>query len=172
MPNLLDLTGLAARWLQIAEFFASENDGEVSPEIMAELDSAELAMTDKLEACAALRENWLADADAMDKIAAHYAARAKADRKQAERMTEWMRFAMDANGIDKAVAGRYKLSIVANGGKAPMILADGLDVASLPEQYKAVTVAVDKAAIRAALEAGEVLEFAKIGERGSSLRIK
>lgn len=172
MPNLLDLTGLAARWLQIAEFFASENEGEVSPEIMAELESSELAMTDKLEACAALRENWLADADAMDKIAAHYAARAKADRKQAERMTEWMRFAMTSNGIDKAVAGRYKLSIVANGGKAPMILSEGYDLAALPEHFTIITKEINKGAIRAALEAGEVLEFAKMGERGSSLRIK
>lgn len=56
--------------------------------------------------------------------------------------------------------------------KAPLILDDSIPVAQLPEQFQKVSIDADTAAIRAALEAGESLEWARLGERGSSMRIK
>lgn len=42
----------------------------------------------------------------------------------------------------------------------------------LPEQFQRVSIEADTKAIREALEAGQQLPFAHLGDRGSSLRIK
>ena len=66
---------------------------------------------------------------------------------------------------------RYNISVVANGGKAPLKL-DNTAVADLPERFQRVQVEPDREAIRSALEAGEELEFAYIAQRENHLRIK
>lgn len=174
MPNLMELAGLALRWLNLVDFVASENDGEIPAELLAELESAEHSLSDKLEACAALRENWLASAAARKDAANRYAALAKQDEKNAARLADWIALCMTTNGMDKATAGRYKLAIVGNGGAAPLLLDEvyKANPAQLPAEYQKVTIAPDNAAIKAALDAGVQLPFATIGERGKSLRIK
>ena len=66
---------------------------------------------------------------------------------------------------------RYKLTLANNGGKAPLIVDDEF-VLDLPDEYLEWSAEPDRAKIRAALEAGEVLTFARLGERGQSMRIK
>ena len=67
---------------------------------------------------------------------------------------------------------RYKLSLQRNGGKAPLILDENLAVTQLPEHFKRVTIDADPTAIRLALERGEKLEWAQLGESGVSMRIR
>lgn len=63
----------------------------------------------------------------------------------------------------------HTIKVVKNGGKAPLIL-DG----DVPEQYMKTEVkqSPNKEKIRQALESGEILTFAHLAERGTSLRIK
>jgi len=53
-----------------------------------------------------------------------------------------------------------------------MNLCVDLDPKTLPERFQKITVEANSPAIREALESGEKLEFAELGERGTSLRIK
>lgn len=70
----------------------------------------------------------------------------------------------------KTLAGRT-IAIQANGGKLPVDI-DQVDPATLPERFTKTTVTINREAVAAALEAGEVLEFARLGTRGTQLRIK
>ncbi len=74
-------------------------------------------------------------------------------------------------GIRKLETDKFTVSVCANGGLVPLELAPNLDPATLPEDFQRVTVTPDTEAIRAALETGP-LDFAKLGERGSHVRIK
>ena len=49
---------------------------------------------------------------------------------------------------------------------------DSVSPTELPEKFQKVNVEIDKTAIRSALEAGEDLDFARLGDRGASIRIK
>lgn len=172
MDNLHDLTGLAADMWHMVELVASENDGEVPQEMLDMLDAANASVTDKLEACAALIEEWTALSNARKAEAKRLADLAAKDASRADRLKSWVRHCMESTGLSKATAGRFQVSIVGNGGQAPLVLSDGLDPQTLEPRFQTVKITANNAAIRQALESGEVLEWAKIGERGTTLRIK
>ena len=71
---------------------------------------------------------------------------------------------MDIQQIDTVL---HRISIVKNGGVLP------LDVfGNVPERFTKVTIEPDNSKIRAALDAGENLDFAKYKEHGERLSIK
>ena len=88
-----------------------------------------------------------------------------------ERMKEHLQAAMEATGKTKFKTKLFSFGIQKNGGKAPLIL-DTEDYEHLPEGMRKITYEPDNTAIREYLEAGNTLEWAHIGERGYSLRIK
>lgn len=57
-----------------------------------------------------------------------------------------------------------------NGGKPPLVYAEGFAASSLPAAYQRVTVEADTDAIRAALERGEVVPGVELGDRGAHFR--
>lgn len=63
------------------------------------------------------------------------------------------------------------VSVVNNGGQVPLHLTE-TDGEKLPEEFQAYVTVPDKAAIRAALEAGRELDFARLLPRGKRLGIK
>lgn len=65
----------------------------------------------------------------------------------------------------------HVLSIQANGGKVPLLI-DPTDAATVEQRFQRVKVELDTEAVRKACEAGEAVGFARLGERGSHLRIK
>lgn len=78
-------------------------------------------------------------------------------------------FRMDKRTIK---GDRFTWSIAKNGGKRPLIFKDGYNVLAIPERFQDWTVKPARETIREALENGEELEFAHLGERGESLRLK
>jgi hypothetical protein len=86
-----------------------------------------------------------------------------------KRRLKWFFEYHDLSPIQTA---RFRLSLAGNGGKAPLILDPDLTPDSLPEEYRKVSVTPDTDKIRAALDAGAELDFARLGERGKSIRIK
>lgn len=68
-----------------------------------------------------------------------------------------------------------KLSIVGNGGVMPVdtdeILPDDVEK-RVPEEFHKKTITIDNAKVRAALDAGRQLTFARFRARGTNLRIK
>lgn len=98
---------------------------------------------------------------------------AKRDEANVERMKrrlmEFFR-AHEMRRVDLPSGGWFSVS--ANGGKTPVELL--VPPESLPEAWRraAVTYYAETDAIRAALEAGDALPFARLGERGQHLRVR
>lgn len=96
---------------------------------------------------------------------------AQDDESLATRLRLAVMTAMRETGQPKIQTARFSLSVVKNGGATPIIISDE---AELPEQFRVptVTITIDKAAIRSALEAGESVSGAALGERGTRLSLK
>jgi len=73
----------------------------------------------------------------------------------------------------KVETRRYRISLVKNGGKAPLVWSNGRPPApeSVSAEFQRVRVEIDTDAVRQSLESGKELEFARIGERGEHVRI-
>ena len=97
---------------------------------------------------------------------------AAVDENRARLLKDRLKWFFETHNLKTVETARYKLSYQRNGDKAPLILKDGLSPTELPERFQKVSIDANTAASRSALEAGEVLEWAELGERGTSLRIK
>lgn len=117
-------------------------------------------------------------------VAREEAERFLAKARSRESRIEWLKGAMkkhlELTGRTKAttVAGRT-LAVQKNGGKAPMVwvtpegmLVASLAAADIPDEFCVTRRTIDMEKVRAALEAGQQLPFAKLEERGTHLRIR
>ena len=106
--------------------------------------------------------------------AKHLSERAKVAANEADRLKKSLFTALETLGRAKMEAGPFTVSIQANGGVLPLIIAEGTTTEDVPEALvkTIVTKTIDNEQVRAKLEAGEELPFARLGERGRSLRIK
>ena len=86
-----------------------------------------------------------------------------------KRMKDRLKSAMEELHTNEIKTDLHRFKIVKNGGKLPLSIDEGC----VPEEYikKVVVESPDKDKIRAALETGEVLPFASLGERGTHLKI-
>lgn len=164
----------------------------ITTEMQSLLDAFDSHGAESPEAEAAIREHAAAIAEAFDAKADSYAAlikcceaRASARAEEAERMLALARSddaladrlrrslleAMQVTGRVKVETARFRLAVRANGGKVPVLVDDE---AALPVEYRVpvVTHKVDRDAIRAALDAGQAVAGARLGERGQRLEIK
>lgn len=91
---------------------------------------------------------------------------------QNDSIMSYMMMEMRFAGIRKIKAGTWQISIAKNGGKIPIEWSENINTDELPSYYTKVTKEIDTTAVRNALEAGVELDFARLGERGESLRIK
>ena len=98
-------------------------------------------------------------------------ALAASDEAKAERLRAALLRAMQATQRDKVETPRFRLAVRKNGGKVPVLLTDE---AAIPALYRVpkITEVLDKDGIRAALEAGQSVPGAALGERGVRLELK
>ncbi|NJL98656.1 MAG: siphovirus Gp157 family protein [Synechococcaceae cyanobacterium SM2_3_2] len=99
-------------------------------------------------------------------------SRADIDQDQSDWLKGKLHTYFESHGIKTLETDRYKVTLAKNGGKAPLVIT--ADTSDLPDDYTQTELLVkpDKEAIREALEQGQELPFAHLGERGSSIRIK
>lgn len=126
----------------------------------------------KLDGYAALIGEMAARAEARKSEARRLMELATVDENRARLLKDRLKTFFETHGLTTLDTTRYCLTLVKNGGLAPLILDESIPVAQLPEQFQLVSIDPNTAAIREALERGERLEFAQLGERGSSIRIK
>jgi hypothetical protein len=94
-------------------------------------------------------------------------ARSKADESQAAWLRAMLKSVFEQRGIKKLETARFRLGVQGNGGKQP------LDIFGLvPDEFMVAVPQVNREAIRAALEDGRQLEFARLMERGTRLAIR
>ena len=153
----------------LAEVGGDVSDPKVGEIVDAWFNELDHSLTAKIDNYAALISTMRARADIRKAEAERLARRAQVDEASADWLASRLLAALDSRGMRKVETDRYAVSVVGNGGKAPL-LVDG-DVQA--EFLKTVTkVEPDRERIRASLEAGEALPFASLGERGRRLAIK
>lgn len=147
-----------------------EDCAEAQAALNEHLAGLDAALDEKADSYAALIRHLEARADARRGEAQRMRDLATADDDLAERLKTRLKEAMQATGRTKLETARFRLSVSQNGGVQP--LAVTCEAADLPTELTTVTVAANKAAIRAALEAGTAIPGCELLPRGTSLRIK
>jgi hypothetical protein len=154
-----------------------EQGPELAPEVdaalsiwFAELESDEAR---KLDGCTGMIRQWEMEAAACRAEADQWSMKARHREGNISRMKDRLKGYIEASGRKKVetASGRV-LAVQANGGKVPVILAEPLDPAILPDHLAITRRIPDTDAIRAALESGEPLAFAHLAARGSHLRVR
>ena len=97
---------------------------------------------------------------------------ADASKNAAKHLKDRLKVVMEMNGRKKAGFKRTA-TVAGNGGKVPIEYPNGMpEGEQVPGQYRRIKIEVDTDALRADLEEGKDVGFAKLGERGTHLRIK
>lgn len=94
------------------------------------------------------------------------------DENRAKLLRDRLKWFFETHDLKTIETARYRLSLAKNGGKAPLIMDESVPVTTLPEQFQKVSINPDTTAIREVLESGKSLDFARLAERGVSMRIK
>ena len=126
----------------------------------------------KLDGYAALISEMLARAEVRKAEAKRLTELAASDEDRAKLLKNRLKTFFETHNLKSVNTVRYRLLVATNGGKQPLIIDESVPVTQMPEQFQKVSIDPDTAAIRDALERGEKLGFAQLGERGTSLRIK
>ena len=167
--SLYAITSELAGLIDLAERCA--NDEEMSLAVAEHTAAIDEALEAKAEDYASLVKSLEARAAARKEEAARITALAKSDAALADRLKLALRESMTRTGRLKINTNRFRLSVVANGGKIPIVIDDE---SSIPELYTQMQVSytIDKEAIRSAIDAGTDVPGARLGVRGTRLDIK
>lgn len=152
-----------------------EESGAGDPETIEMLYSALLeqdaSLSSKLEGYARLIKNAEAHAAMLKAEEQNLAARRRVAENRAKRLKAAVHQALEHLRLPKIQAGPFEFRVQANGGKAPLVLDPEVRPEARDSQFWRVEILDDTDAIRAALEAGEPVLGAQIGERGTHLRL-
>lgn len=96
-----------------------------------------------------------------------WAAAEKVRKNRKQRFIDMIKTAMLAIGKTEINAGDVTMKLTNAGGQAPLIVEG-----EVPERFTKITIENDNSLIRKALESGENLDFARLGERAKVLKIK
>lgn len=161
MSTLYELTG---EYLQLCDMLSDEEEN--NQVILDTLEAIDGELEDKADNYAKLVKNLEADAKAIKTEIERLTQRKQSLEKRADMIKQTLENSMRATGKTKFKTLLFSFNISKNGGKAPLLLTG-----EVPEEYRKPG-EPDNQRIREALETGEKLNFAAIGERGESLRIK
>jgi hypothetical protein len=173
MPTLFEIE---EELLQIDELL-DELNGDISDpaiekfvmEWLAKVKGQEAA---KLDGYVNLIRKWEMLEAAAKEEAERYTKLAKSYESRVDAFKDRMKRHFELTKVNRIItASGRTLAIQNNGGKVPVEL-QVVDPAALEKRFQRVQVTVNAEAVRAALEAGEQLGFAKLGERGTHLRIR
>lgn len=151
-----------------------EETGEIpaNEELDAQAEALGLAIDAKIDGVARMIRNWTSDAEAWRNEEKRFSDKRRAAENRIKHIKLYAKSCLEGAGLDKLKTSLFTVAIQKNGGVAPLNLCVDLDPKTLPERFQKITVEANSPAIREALESGEKLEFAELGERGTSLRIR
>lgn len=148
-----------------------ESDGEITPEVEADLLSLEGEFDAKVESIALLVKEFEANAEAA-KVEKDRLAKLQHSRENsAKRLKDYIRKQMEAIGKTHVKTDRIVVSIQKCGGSLPCECV--VDPNTLPLRFKRITVEPDrKAALEAYEQTGMVPDGFRVGERGTYVRLR
>ena len=151
---------------------AADEDGVLPPDVEAQLEAwfAELStdLEEKIDNTAAVHRVLKLRAAIRKEEAERMLALHKIDANLAERIKRRLHLFMSTQGPQKIKTRRFSLAVCGNGGVQPMDVDQGIDIGDVPLKYRKQV--LDHDAVRADLEAGATLTWARLRERGSHLR--
>lgn len=113
------------------------------------------------------------EADGAKAEAARWQAACVTRNLKADRMEGALLAFLDRHGYRKlSTATGRTISIAGNGGKRPVVFEEVINPEYVDGRFTVMRTEIDREAVRAALEAGETLPFARLGERGQHLRVR
>ena len=173
MSNLFEIT---ADMMQLVDML---DDPEIELDEQAFLDTwegVEGEMNLKIESWLKVIKNKEADIKARKELMDELNTKNKRDENAINRMKATLIQVMNYAGKKTAGTEILSATVCGNGGKLPLVWADGIkeDPRLLPEEYqiKEVVVKPNMERIREDLDAGIPVQGVEYGERGSYLRIK
>lgn len=163
MTSLYEMT---AQWQQIYEMLL---DPEVPEDaVLDTLEGLEGVMDQKADNYGKLIRSLEENAAAVDDELRRLTERKRSLQNRAAVLRKNLEAMMRATGRHKIQTPLFTISIQKNGGAAPLELDSTMEV---PAQWRKPG-EPDTAAIRKYLTDGGVLPFARLGQRGESLRIR
>lgn len=173
MSNLYELTGDMLRLESLIEDDEQELDEQA---LMDSWEGLEGEVNEKVEKWLRVIRNKEADITARKKAIEELNGKNARDQKAIDRMKDTLLQIMNLLNRQKAGTALLSCSVANNGGKIPLVWADGIkeDPTLLPEKWrtKVETWKANTDEIRAALEEGEKIPGVELGERGQHLNIK
>lgn len=163
MPSLYDITGDALALMN----GLTELDADEATKYAAAAAFLEGASAEKLEAYARVLRTLEAEENACKLEADRFAQKASVAGRAQDRMKQAVLDHLQALGVSEAPAGLFKFSVVNNGGQPPIVMKG-----DPPMDYSRTTISPDMVKIRTALENGESLPFAELGQRGCHVRVR
>lgn len=165
--NLFELTTEYVQLLELAE------DPDVDPEVLSDtMEGLTGEIEDKADGYAYVINTIKGDIDVIDTEIKRLQARKKTLSNSVESIKNNLYNAMLAIGKRNLKTAKHSFTIAKNGGKIPVVYAPVIEIEKIPAEFVKVEWDVDKDAVREYLESGNELDFARLGERGESLRIK
>lgn len=158
--------------LDTLEGLPDEQAAEIHHWFTELLEAKEDERDRKIDNYCALIAETEARAAARKLEAKRIADRARKDENRAKHLKAKLQNFFECHELTSLETGRYQVRLSKNGGKLPVILEEAYSVLDLDEEFVQVSKSPNLGAIREALEAGQELDFAHLGERGKCLRIK
>lgn len=159
--------------IQMQEILAMAESGEFDEDLIkGTLEGVEGEIETKLDSYGVIVNELQADLNKVDNELKRLMAKKKTLSGSIDFLKNNVRATLERMGKKSVKGDRFTWSITKNGGKAPVIIKEGTSILAIPEDYQDWDVKFNKTAIREALENGEELDFAYLGERGESLRLR
>lgn len=146
----------------------AEGGGEIEATIERWMNELDADLQNKADGYAGLITEMRRRAEARQGEVERLRRLVEIDERNADFLRDRLKGVMERHGFKKIETERYRLTVANNGGKLPLLL----DEADVPDGYKKQPPPIpDKDKIRADLDAGVSLPFARYGPRGTNLRI-
>ena len=173
MSNIFEI---ASDFRQISDL-VDDLDIELDEQaLMDSWEGTDGAFNDKAFAWLQVIKNKEADIKARKEVMDELSAKNKRDENAINRMKATLIQVMNYAGKKTAGTEILSATVCGNGGKLPLVWADGIkeDPRLLPEEYQVqeVVVKANTDKIREDLDAGIPVQGVEYGERGSYLKIK
>lgn len=159
--------------IQFQTILEMAEDGEIDMDVVnGTLECVEADIEQKLDSYGVVINELSDDIEKIEKEIKRLTDKKRTIDNNITRMKGAIKDAMEAIGKKKIKGDKFTWTIAKNGGKRPVVFKEGYNILSIPERFQNWTVNPDRDEIRQALENGEQLDFATLGERGESLRLK
>lgn len=170
--QLLDQRQYLMEELKNPANFGSEELTEALAACEDKIEGIDLQLEDLAEALAGDIRNTEMQAKAYGEEADAWKSKQINAERRAKSEKDLLKYILKQKGVTKTQAGKFKVSLVTNGGKLPIEYNINAP-AELPEEFRTMTTVykADDAAIREFLDNGGQSELFHYGERGQNVRI-